>query len=99
MPHGCNRFTRWPEAFPIPDITEETVSRALISGWIARFGCPQTITTDQGRKFESQLFHSLAKLCGIHLSRTTPQNMEANSLVERLHRTPKAAIMCHAGPR
>jgi cleavage and polyadenylation specificity factor subunit 1 len=30
------------------------------------------ITTDQGRQFESQLFHSLAQMCGIQLRRTTP---------------------------
>jgi hypothetical protein len=92
---AVDRLTRWPEAFPIHDITAETVSRALLSGWIACFGCPQTITTDQGCQFKSQLFHSLVKMCGIHLSRTTPHHPAANGLVERLHRTLKAAIMCH----
>jgi cleavage and polyadenylation specificity factor subunit 1 len=67
-----------------------------VTGWISRFGCPKTITTDHGRQFESQLFHSLAKLCGIHLSRTTAYHPAANGLVERFHRTLKAAIMCHA---
>jgi hypothetical protein len=93
---AVDRFTRWPEAIPIPDITAETVSRALPSGWISCFGCPQTITTDQGRLFESQLFHNLPKLCGIHLFRTTPQHPASNGLVERLHCTLKATIMCHA---
>jgi cleavage and polyadenylation specificity factor subunit 1 len=96
---AIDRFTRWPEAISVPDITAYTVSQALLTGWISHFGCPQTITTDQGRQFESQLFHALAKLCGIRLSRTTPYHPAASGLVERFHRTLKAAIMYHAVQR
>jgi cleavage and polyadenylation specificity factor subunit 1 len=32
----------------------------------------------------------------IQLSRTTAHHLAANGLVERFHRTLKAAIMCHA---
>lgn len=60
-----DRFTRWPEAIPVTDITAETVTKALYEGWVCRFGCPLTITSDQGRQFESELFKSLLNLLGI----------------------------------
>jgi cleavage and polyadenylation specificity factor subunit 1 len=93
---AINSFMRWPEAIPIPDSTADTVACAILTGWISRFGCPQTVTTDQGRQFELKLFRSLAKLCVIQLSRTTAHYPAANGLVERFHRSLKAAIMCHA---
>jgi transposase InsO family protein len=74
-------------------------NRVIICGytsWISCFSLPQTIITDQGRQFGSQLFHSLAKLCGIKLSRKTASHPAANRLLERFHRTMTAAIMCHA---
>jgi transposase InsO family protein len=89
---AVDRFTRWPEVIP----TADTVARVLLTGWTSCFGCPQTITTDQGRQFESHLFQSLARMCGIQLARTTSHHPAANGLVERFHRTLKAAIMCHA---
>jgi hypothetical protein len=61
-----------PEAFPLPDITAETVSCTLLSDWISCFGRLHIIMTNQESKFESQLFHNLAKVCGIHLCWTNP---------------------------
>lgn len=87
-----DRFTRWPEAIPIPDATAATCSRALIRHWITRFGVPADITSDRGPQFTSQLWTNLNKLLGISASTTTAYHPQANGLVERMHRQLKAAL-------
>lgn len=89
-----DRYTRWPEAVPIPDMKAETVARAFTATWVARFGIPQKVTTDQGRQFESDLFRELNHLLGSEHLRTTAYHPQANGLVERFHRTLKTALMC-----
>lgn len=88
-----DRATGWPEIKPLKDITAESVSRALYTHWITRFGCPSKITTDQGRQFESHLFNNLAKFLGIKKIHTCSFHPQANGKIERLHRTLKSALM------
>ena len=91
-----DRFTRWPEAFPLTNITADSVARAFVHGWVARFGVPSTIVSDRGRQFESNLWAKLAQLLGATKQRTTAYHPQANGMVERLHRQLKAALKCHA---
>ncbi|GFT96563.1 hypothetical protein TNCV_5022201 [Trichonephila clavipes] len=90
-----DRFSRWPEAVAIENITAETVSRAIFYTWISRFCCPVYLTTDQGRQFEAALFKELTKILGTNRIRTTSNHPQANGLVERLHRVLKSALMAH----
>lgn len=94
-----DRFSRWPEAVPISDITADTVATAFYSHWISRFGSPRTVTTDQGSQFESSLFRALTQLTGCKRTRSSPYHPAANGMVERWHRSLKTALMCHENHR
>ena len=93
-----DRFTRWPEAFPLTNITAESVAEAFVCGWIARFGTPSTVTTDRGRQFESALWTHLMQLLGSRRVRTTSYHPIANGLVERFHRQLKASLKSQPDP-
>ncbi|CAB0035887.1 unnamed protein product [Trichogramma brassicae] len=89
-----DRYTRWPQAIPIGDMSAQTVAKAFFHGWISFFGTPLTITTDQGAQFEGKLLAQLCKLVGAKHVHTSPYHPQANSMVERMHRTLKAALKC-----
>ncbi|GFW90599.1 retrovirus-related Pol polyprotein from transposon 412 [Trichonephila clavipes] len=94
-----DRFSKWPEAQPLKDITVETVAEAFFSSWVSRFGTPAILTIDRGRQFESSLFKALSKLLGVQKCRTTGYHPRANGIIEELHRPFKYAIKCHATER
>ncbi|XP_011858861.1 PREDICTED: uncharacterized protein LOC105556385 [Vollenhovia emeryi] len=91
-----DRFSRWPEAVPLHDVTASSVAKAFYNNWVSRFGSPQVITTDQGAQFESQIFKSLLSFIGFQRIRTTAYHPAANGMVERWHRSLKTALMCHS---
>ena len=90
-----DRFTHWPEAVIIKDITADVIVRAFISTWISRYGAPVTITTDRGSQFESALFQAMLNLIGCERIRTTAYHPASNGMIERWHQSMKAALMCH----
>uniref|UniRef100_A0A671YZ42 Integrase catalytic domain-containing protein n=1 Tax=Sparus aurata TaxID=8175 RepID=A0A671YZ42_SPAAU len=80
-------FSKWTEAFPLPNQEAHTIAKVLTEEWVCRFGAPRSIHSDQGRNFESALFKELCRLLHMHKSRTTPYHPQSDGLIERFNRT------------
>ncbi|GFT24592.1 retrovirus-related Pol polyprotein from transposon 412 [Trichonephila clavipes] len=63
-------FTKWPEAYPIPDQEASTVAEVLVQHWISRFGVPLQLHFDQGRNFDSVVCKRLCEILAIDKTRT-----------------------------
>ncbi|XP_064881138.1 uncharacterized protein K02A2.6-like [Oncorhynchus nerka] len=80
-------FTKWPEAYALPDQEAETIVDALTAGMFSRFGAAESIHSDQGRNFESRVFATMCERLGMHKTRTTPLHPQSDGLVERFNKT------------
>ena len=76
-------FTKWPEAYALPDQEVETVVGALVEGMFSPFGVPETIHSDQGRNLEPRVFATMCERLGAHKTHSTPLRPLSGGLVER----------------
>ena len=51
-------FTRWVEAWPIPNQETKTVAEKLLNEMFFRISLPDQILSDQGRQFEVHLLQN-----------------------------------------
>jgi len=89
-------FTKWVEAYPLPDEEAATCMRVLFDQFFARFGLPLQLHSDQGRNFELRLVAELTNLTGIRKTRTTPFHPRSDGQTERMNRTILAMLRATA---
>ena len=81
IPVVTDYFTRWVEAFSLPNQEASTVATKLIDKVFLRFGVPEQLHSDQGQQFKAQMITELCKLLNIHKTRTTPYHPRGDGLV------------------
>lgn len=87
-------FTKWTEAYALPDHTAPTCAWALVSNWFALHGTPHSIQTDGGAEFMSQIFEELASIYGVEKLKTNPYRPQSNGMVERMNRVLRQQLSC-----
>ena len=58
-------FTKWVEAYAVPDQQTQTIARLLVENTVCRHGVPQELLSDRGSNFLSELMLALCYLLGI----------------------------------
>jgi len=82
-----DHWSKWVEAFALPDQTADTIAKSFIHGILLRAGFPRKVLTDRGRNFRSELIQEMLKQLQIQGIATASYNPQANGIPERFNRT------------
>ena len=84
---ACDYFTKWMEAYPMPNQEAATVAKKLVDDMFCWFSVPERLHSDQGKQFESSLLQEVCKILNVKKTRTTPYYLQCDGLIERFNRT------------
>ena len=78
-------FSKWTEALPLRTMESREIAWKLYEEIICRFGCPDSILTDRGQNFMSNLLKELCKILQITKLSTSSYHAACNAQVERMN--------------
>ena len=85
-------FSRWPEAFALPNADAHTVAKVLYTEIFTRYGAPATLISDRGPQFMSSLVNALCKIFLVKRTVTTPYHPQSNATCERFNSYLESAM-------
>ena len=69
---GIDYFTKWVEAKPLANITQQNVTNFVWKNIICRFGVPKVVVSDNERQFDNALFKDFCEHFGIQNHYSSP---------------------------
>ena len=84
-------FSKWPDIYQLTSTTTHRTIDCLLQ-FIAIFGIPKTLVSDNGPQFTSELFRQFCAENGIRHKCTPPYHPSSNGQVERLVQEWKKAL-------
>jgi transposase InsO family protein len=85
-------FSGWVEAFPRKRETAQVVAKVLLEEIIPRYGIPETLGSDNGPAFISNVLQGLARAVGTNWKLHCEYNPQSSGQVERMNRTLKETL-------
>ena len=85
-------YSRWVEAVPLKDTTSPVIAEALINNFVARYGCPEYVLTDQGSNLTGTFISDFYTILQANKLTTTAYHPQTNGLTERMNGIIKEAL-------
>jgi hypothetical protein len=82
-----DRYSKAMSVVAVPNITTETLARAFVLDWVAVYGIPYFLLTENGTQFISKLFQTVCRLLGVDQLFTTAYHPSTNGQGERFNQT------------
>ena len=95
-----DHLTGWPDAFPIPDKTIDTIVSTFINEYLPVHMCPQYILLDNGMEFKNSLMDKVLQQLGIDRIFSAPYHPQSNRKLKVLHKYLKPTLkkLCEKDP-
>ena len=82
----------WPEAFPIPDKSADTIVSSFINKYLPVHMCPRYILSDNGTEFRNNLMDKVLKQLGVEWFFSAPYHPQSNGKLEVFHKYLKPTL-------
>ena len=95
-----DHLTGWPEVFPIPDKTADTIVSTFINEYLPVHMCPQYILLDNRMEFKNSLMDQVLQQLGIDRIFSAPYHPQSNGKQEVFHKYLKPTLkkLCEKDP-
>ena len=74
-----DHLTGWPEAFPIPDKSPNTIVSTFINKYLPVHMCPRYILSDNGTEFKNNFMDQVLKQLGIERIFSAPYHPQTTA--------------------
>jgi len=83
----CHRFTKVTRAVPLKDFSALDVLSAFLDTWVASYGIPDSVLSDNGPRFAAVLWRRVLKALDINTKYATLHHPQTNGQVERFNKS------------
>ena len=95
-----DHLTGWPEAFPIPNKSADTIVSTFINKYLPVHMCPWYMLSNNGMEFKNNLMNQVLQELGIDRIFSTPYHPQSNGKLEVFHKYLKPTLkkLCEKDP-